>query len=37
MGQARAVAETAGGFLGVGKVSAAEEETLARMERALAG
>jgi hypothetical protein len=37
MGQARAVAEAAGGFLGVGKVSGAEEEMLARLERAFAG
>lgn len=36
MGQARAVAEAAGGFLGVGKVSAAEEATLRRLEQAFA-
>jgi hypothetical protein len=34
MGQARAVAEAAGGFLGVGRISQAEEEMLRRLEQA---
>lgn len=34
MGQARAVAEAAGGFLGVGKVSPAEEAAIRRLEQA---
>jgi hypothetical protein len=34
IGQARAVAEAAGGFLGLGKVSPAEDEMLRRLERA---
>ncbi len=37
MGQARAVAQAAGGFLGLGTVSATEEEMLRRLERAFAG
>jgi len=37
IGQARVVAEAAGGILGLGKVSAAEVEMLARLERAFAG
>lgn len=37
MGQARAVAEAAGGLLGLGRVSPAEQEMLRRLERAFAG
>jgi hypothetical protein len=37
LGQARAVAEAAGGFLGVGKISTGEEAILRRLERAFAG
>jgi hypothetical protein len=36
LGRARAVAEAAGGFLGLGKVSAAEQEVLRRLDRAFA-
>lgn len=36
MGRARAVAEAAGGFLGLAKVSAAEQEMLRRLDRAFA-
>ncbi|MGC3998853.1 MAG: hypothetical protein QM767_15940 [Anaeromyxobacter sp.] len=35
--RARKVAEAAGGFLGLGKISASEEAAIARLERALAG